>query len=88
MTGVNRLTRFPSGSRNKSARFPFSKFDVFSCGSLDRAHLTEDKFQSLVLVSVLNIKCATVERFYKRLFHKNFGALPARIPHRQDPVHR
>jgi len=32
-------------------------------------HLAEDKLQSVI--SVANIECATVERFYERTFHKN-----------------
>jgi hypothetical protein len=49
----------------------FSKFDVFnSWQSLTvLLHLTEDKLQSFI--SVTNIECATVERFYERTFHKN-----------------
>ena len=32
-------------------------------------HLTEGKLQSVI--SITNIECATVQRFYERTFHKN-----------------
>jgi hypothetical protein len=49
---------------------PFLNSTCLSCGKVWTVlHLTEDKYQSLV--SVANIECATVERFYERLFHKN-----------------
>jgi hypothetical protein len=42
------------------------------------APLAEDKLQSVI--SVANIECATVERFYERTFHKNAEAFLLEVP--------